>query len=1173
MGVIYRYRLNMTPGGVPLVVHVNQYDEMFTLIFDLYALVNGTQFTIPEDTTAMVQGTKTDGCAYDADCYLDRETKQVIVDGDPQMTASAGKNIFEIKLINDGRALYSSNFILDVEPAAMDANSITDESVLKEMNALIESASVATEAAESAAASAEAAAESAASLVIDDTLSIAGRAADAKKTGDRLSALESVNADDFFASKITWPNTTKNGVTFAANSDGKSVHVSGTSSATTSVNLVSGGQTTIPSGFEAGKTYYAEVTNGTGNYNIGLVITYYITGGGSKKVELYKGSTEFTLPADLAGMYVQLYLKKDNTFNGNWTCSIIEGIPNQELLDDIKAVGNANALYNASDFFRDIVIWPNVEKSGVQVAKCHDGGVYLSGTSTAASNTGLVTGGASVIPAGFTAGMTHYVRVIDETGAANGVWPIIKIYSDGAETDTYEIHDDTYEIDVPDDLAGVEVLLHLESGKTFAGRWNLAITTDVPNYKIPEIAAQVSTDKTLSITDKPADAKAAGDAVGALKTYNAYDIFPDIATLPNETKNGVTFTRNADGKSINLTGTASASTREPLVAGGTTTIPAGFEAGRTYYVKPTNLTGNADVALEVTTYSSANGSSKTTIKNGDAEIRMPADLVGVIIQIYVPNATSVSGSWTTIITKELPNSVLLDNLTALEDQIDVFNASDFFHKCAIWPGTVRNGVTYTKARAGNGVYLNGTCTTATTMAIVTGGATTIPAGFKAGKRHYVRVVNQTGVSGENVGAIIKVYSTSMGTETYTIYGGHLEIDVPADLAGVNVQITVAAGQTYNGFWAVLITTDIPNYMISEEGGGNTYNYEITNVEQTVNVSASPSIEVTADCYLAASSDPTTDRTAEILAMLASNGYCKLSKGTFAVSGLVMPNDTRLEGSGLGTVLRLPDSVTDGFVVSMRNYDIVSDLRISGGDTSYKSQSTIGTRNGIIWQGTLNDQDECVNVPRYGFLHNVYIDHFSGSGLLCQYTGTSSIAAFTASDVWISYCSAGLNIWRRSEYHHFENVKSMDCYYGLINNGGNNCFANCDFSRNRVGVTMDNSDGSAANNAHGSMVGCTINHNGTDNDGYAFVIKNMRFGFVFDACNVFYGKIHVEDSLGMLFTNLNTGTVSLVEVEDSASVLFLGCLFNNQPTFTIANSINVKAENCYVRSTGAAVTIS
>lgn len=146
-------RLDMCPGQIPLVVHIGQYDSDYSLVFELY---NSTgEFVVETGTTAIIRGTKTDGNGYDAEATLDISAKTVTVTGAQQMTAAKGRNIFELVLLKDGKELSTANFILDVERAAMDAGTITSDSVLMELQAIIDGAATATEAAEQAEAAAE----------------------------------------------------------------------------------------------------------------------------------------------------------------------------------------------------------------------------------------------------------------------------------------------------------------------------------------------------------------------------------------------------------------------------------------------------------------------------------------------------------------------------------------------------------------------------------------------------------------------------------------------------------------------------------------------------------------------------------------------------------------------------------------------------------------------------------------------------------------------------------------------------------------------------------------------------------------------------------------------------------------------------------------------------------
>lgn len=127
--ITYRNRLDMTPGGVPLVINVSQYDSDFTLIFDLFSS-NGT-FSVESGTTAAIRGTKTDGNGYSVAATLSSTT--VTVTGDQQMTAVPGDNIFELTLYKNNKELNTANFILKVEDAALDKDNLASGSVIREL--------------------------------------------------------------------------------------------------------------------------------------------------------------------------------------------------------------------------------------------------------------------------------------------------------------------------------------------------------------------------------------------------------------------------------------------------------------------------------------------------------------------------------------------------------------------------------------------------------------------------------------------------------------------------------------------------------------------------------------------------------------------------------------------------------------------------------------------------------------------------------------------------------------------------------------------------------------------------------------------------------------------------------------------------------------------------------
>lgn len=179
--------LDMRPGAVPKIIHLSQYDSDFTLVFRLHASFG--VLNIESGTTAEIRGTKKSGTGYSAAATLNVSNGTVTVTGDAQMTAVAGQNIYEIVLTKNNKVLGSANFILLVERAALDADTITDETVLRNLEAIVEGADTATQAAEDAEDAADRAEAAAESLEIDDTLTLPGRPADAKAVGVNLKLL------------------------------------------------------------------------------------------------------------------------------------------------------------------------------------------------------------------------------------------------------------------------------------------------------------------------------------------------------------------------------------------------------------------------------------------------------------------------------------------------------------------------------------------------------------------------------------------------------------------------------------------------------------------------------------------------------------------------------------------------------------------------------------------------------------------------------------------------------------------------------------------------------------------------------------------------------------------------------------------------------------------------
>ena len=114
--MVYSFDLNLTPGGVPELVKLSQYDYSVPEL--QFTLWDGNQaFTIPSGSVCYVVGTKPDNTGFQYTCSYSGSV--VTVEVTEQMTAVAGRVPCEIVIMKDDGRKGSANFFLDVEPCAM----------------------------------------------------------------------------------------------------------------------------------------------------------------------------------------------------------------------------------------------------------------------------------------------------------------------------------------------------------------------------------------------------------------------------------------------------------------------------------------------------------------------------------------------------------------------------------------------------------------------------------------------------------------------------------------------------------------------------------------------------------------------------------------------------------------------------------------------------------------------------------------------------------------------------------------------------------------------------------------------------------------------------------------------------------------------------------------------
>lgn len=372
-----------------------------------------------------------------------------------------------------------------------------------------------------------------------------------------------------------------------------------------------------------------------------------------------------------------------------------------------------------------------------------------------------------------------------------------------------------------------------------------------------------------------------------------------------------------------------------------------------------------------------------------------------------------------------------------------------------------------------------------------------------------------------------------------------------------------------------IATGGQTVTITQEVSRDTYN-------NTYNIDVSPQITTDSNGWLqpvdtnTADETGKTDMTGAIMAMLNSTGYCHLAPGIYYVSGNIdMPADSMIEGCGKQTIIRLLQSVSSGYIVRMHTRSTLKNVCLSGGYSALDiSTSNIGGRKGINYIGNRDGQSSgvtpttctCCQIEGCWFenLDSGFYGYNAGGGLQ---------EGVEMSNCYFTRCKAGINIDYWTEYCKFTNIITFQCYYACINNGGNNVFTACTF-HGVIGFLIDNSSGSKANAAHGTVNGCTFNHIDNMNhpetlgNGYGIKVIDTTAGFIFANCQIWYGKVYVEDSKGVQFADCEFGGYPTIETSGDEAVFFHGCIFQSAPTKTITSP--VKFDNCYTYA-GASVT--
>lgn len=168
------YNLNLIPGiSAPVTVHCSQGDSGREISF---RILSGTDvYNIPSGARVSIHGVRKDNGHYGPiACTFSGSTVTFTLTA--EMTSVKGGGLAELEISSDGVVVGSTNFAVLVEKATFPTGVTYDNdvSVYQDILTYVMSSVIPTEA-----------------VTIDNTLSITGAAADAKKTGDEIGELKS----------------------------------------------------------------------------------------------------------------------------------------------------------------------------------------------------------------------------------------------------------------------------------------------------------------------------------------------------------------------------------------------------------------------------------------------------------------------------------------------------------------------------------------------------------------------------------------------------------------------------------------------------------------------------------------------------------------------------------------------------------------------------------------------------------------------------------------------------------------------------------------------------------------------------------------------------------------------------------------------------------------------
>ncbi len=268
----------------------------------------------------------------------------------------------------------------------------------------------------------------------------------------------------------------------------------------------------------------------------------------------------------------------------------------------------------------------------------------------------------------------------------------------------------------------------------------------------------------------------------------------------------------------------------------------------------------------------------------------------------------------------------------------------------------------------------------------------------------------------------------------------------------------------------------------------------------------PTEEIYASEYDVIPGNVDPDKMAKLLAdASADKKTIRFNDGTYIFSSTInVPSNVSLVGN-TKTVFKPASETTPTTLMNIEGSDnvFISHITIDGGLTSKPAEEGNQIGLSVVSCRSINIENvEFVGWSKQGLYSKTMSSYGEeGDGKFFKHF------QITNCRFYFNYCGNYFDY--RCEYTQMLNCVWGENYKGTVNCGGNNAYVSCQWNANHTGFKMENS---GSNPAHGGCNGCTFNHN----DNQAIQVDDCVNGWTFEGCQIFYGKIVLNKSKGVIF---------------------------------------------------------